>query len=300
MIVNEIFIILSIYQLNFCFLQLILIPIFVPILLNLKNYNKKNYLSLNMSLNNTSLTNTTETCYIDPSAPQFKRGFDAMLYCAYACIALSYVNINVLVFRLWLILSAVFFIIWGFDPVRAYQLDTLIFNFLFIVINIYQSIPLARQVWPVSLTPFEEEIYDRDFQLQMNKKQFKRYQEKVRTEKFRADKSQICVHSSDFESVIYVAKLYPGWKVCIYDMQGIKLQDLTEGSWLGTIEYQIWLKTKPEIILWGITATLEKDINYTALTHDVKGNSINVASKEGCIINYVDLKVCIYTGLLKL
>jgi hypothetical protein len=233
----------------------------------------------------------TTICVIDPNAPVAKVGFDVWLFLAYTSILFSYLNINVLVFRFWLIVSAIFFIVWCNVPERAVQVDQLVFNVLFIIINIVQMIPLARQIWPVSLTPLEEKIFDRDFHIQMNKRQFKRFYERVRIQNFKTDKASICTYGSNFDSMIYIAKLSPGWKVCLYDKNGEKLQELTEGSWIGTIEFVIYDKTKPEKTMWEISAVLEERQDFD---NYVQGTShdVNLLEQDvGCIINYVDIKV---------
>jgi hypothetical protein len=158
-------------------------------------------------------------------------------------------------------------------------------------------IPLLRQVWPVTLTKLEEEIYSRDFHMQMNKKQFKRYYKRIRIQNFRANNSQLCVHSSYFESLIHIAKLSPGWKVCIYDTNGLKLHDLTEGSWLGTIEYIEYQKTRPQLTYWGITAILEKEEGNDRAPN-ITDSAFLPNADEGCIINFIGIKVNILFNLL--
>jgi hypothetical protein len=250
-----------------------------------------------------STIDTPTVCWQDPNRAQAKQGFDVWLYLAYCCILLSYVNINVLVFRFWLILSSVFFMVWGFVPARSVQVETEVYNILFIIINIVQMIPLARQVWPVSLTAFEEEIYQRDFHMQMNKRQFKRFIERFKTQNYRADKSQLCMYNSNFEHLIYIAKLAPGYKVCLYDKDSIKVQELEEGSWIGTIEYVLHQKkiekNKNKSSFWDITACLEQIKDYQNTNYqntDADGkliaiNDNNDNEDSGCTVYLFDLKV---------
>ena len=240
--------------------------------------------------NNDTLNNTV--CYVvDPSAPQAKRGFDVWLYIAYACIMFSYVNINILVFRFWLILSAIFFVIWSCDPVRAVQIDALLFNSSHIIINLIQCIPLVKQVWPVKLTELEEEIYNRDFASNMNKKQFKRMIRLFKVKTYDADDSQLCCIRSNFEYVIYVAKINPGWSVRLTKDSTETLTELKEGSWIGTIEYMLEQERKQgsRMTRWGITATVRPKGFDNPLQTDQERN----IEDAGCIIYYFDIEVSV-------
>jgi len=240
------------------------------------------------------MNNTNTVCtLVDPTAPQAKMGFDAFLMSAYVCILLSYININILIFRFWIIMSAIMFICWAFVPERALQIDTLIFNLIFIIINILQSVPLVKQIWPVTLTTFEEMIYSRDFAGQMSKKQFKRFIDNFKTQKYQAHNSQLCVIESDFEALIYIAKINPGWDVCLRNNRNDSITRLGEGSWIGTIEYMFDKENNTsEPIKWGITAVVEKIPDFHQ--EDENGNAIIQAPKAECIVYIIELSVCFY------
>jgi hypothetical protein len=253
-------------------------------------------------MNTTNITNAAVsnlTCIVlDPNAPQAKQGFDVWLYTAYCCLVCSYVNINILVFRFWLILSAIFFILWGCDPVRSLQIDTLIFNLFYIVVNIIQSIPLAKQVWPVTLSPLEEEIYERDFKSSMDKRQFKRLISRMETQSYDAHNSQLCVIKSKFNYLIYVAKLNPGWRVVLRKEDTNVITELSEGCWIGTIEYMFELQKKEgdAPIKWGITATIEEikecvQTNPNYLPTVPEGRLIPNLDDAGCLIYIFDCQV---------
>lgn len=234
---------------------------------------------------------TNSTCYTNPNAPKAEMGFDKWLYAAYVCILFSYVNVNILVFRFWLIMGAVFFVCWALDPVRAIQLDSLMFNLAFIVINIIMCIPLVRQIWPVKLTSDEERIFNRDFQSNMNIRQFKRLIKEFERKNFNLDKSQLCVIGSDFKHLVYISDIYPGWKVSIYDKDGVKLQELEEGSWLGTIEYVNYEKNKTANIYWDVTCVLEE---ITQFQDPYQQTEQNLIPGTGCDVYFFDLKVCLF------
>jgi hypothetical protein len=253
-------------------------------------------------MNNTTLLNDTTTTTDHVTANQ---GFDAYMYVAYACLLVSYVNVNILVFRFWLILSAVFFIVWGLEPERSVQVDTLIFNAIFIIINIVQSVPLVRQIWPVKLTELEEEIYERDFKIQMSKRQFKFFIKNFGLDHYEGHKSQLCSHQSSFRHLIYIAKIYPGWRVTLMDKDGMTVKELHEGSWIGTIEYIQYEELcaaqkqneKPESdveLEWGISAFLErKEIveERGPVTQTEQNLLPRTRNKAGVIIYKIELDV---------
>ncbi len=251
--------------------------------------------------------NSTTALYncppIDPTAPQAKRGFDVYMYIAYSCLVFSYININILVFRFWLILSAVFFVVWGCQEERAFQVDTLVFNLSYIVINIVMSIPLLKQKWPVKLTPLEEEIYERDFKSAMDVRQFKRMISRMSTQSFDAHCSQLCVIKSKFSHLIYVAKLNPGWKIVLRKDETNVITELFEGSWIGTIEYMFELQRNQgdPAIKWGITAMVEESRevletnNYQPTVTDQK---LIPSSDAGCLIYIFDCNVKLFMILI--
>jgi hypothetical protein len=240
-------------------------------------------------INETISNNTVCTIY-DPSAPHAKQGFDQWMYIAYSFLLLSYVNINVLVFRLCLIIAAVFFIVWGCDPVRAVQLDCVIFSAIHVLINIVMSVPLVKQIWPVKLSEMEEEIYQRDFASYMTKKQFKHMIKLFKVKTYDADDSQLCCYKSNFEYLIYIAKINPGWAVRLTKESSETLTELREGSWIGVIEYMFEQDRKPNTPMtkWGITATIRQD---KPMTNNLVTENQVLKEDAGCIIYYFDTEV---------
>jgi hypothetical protein len=239
---------------------------------------------------NETLLNNTICKVFDPDAPQAKQGFDNWMYIAYSFLLFSYININVLVLRLCLTIAAVFFVVWGFDPVRAVQLDCVIFSLIHILINIVMSVPLVKQIWPVKLSELEEEIYQRDFGSYMSKKQFKHMIKNFKLKTYDADDSQLCCYKSNFEYVIYVAKINPGWTVRLTKESSETLTELREGSWIGVIEYMFEQDRKPNspMIKWGITATIRQD---QPLTNRLTTENHIFKEDAGCIIYYFEIEV---------
>ena len=237
-----------------------------------------------------------------------KQGFESMLYCAYLCLLVSYINVNVLVFRFWLIMASVFFICFANDPQRAVQLDMTLFNLVFILINLIMMIPLVKQVLPVKLSPIEEELFERDFQSHMNKKQFKRFISKFKALKYH-DKAQLCANKSQFTHLFYIAKIHPGWKIHLKSHGDVAFKTIPEGGWIGTIEYVLYENEKSKkdskkdtsevIVSWGITAEIvrESDVESECESQqkingeEENNDSDNIVNQSGAVIYKIDVEV---------
>ena len=194
-----------------------------------------------------------------------KRFFDPCLYLAYVFILFSYLTTNVLALRLNLVLSAILFIVWAvIYPHTAIQIDTLIYNALFIFINLYNSIPLFKEVLPVKMTSTEELCYARDFKDFLTRREFKYFISHFKKTNASLDQTAIINKGMYFQCLIYIAKINKGSNVYITkDIE--KIKSLKEGSWLGIIEYMLHegLKAGETKILWGISAILERTKDYT-------------------------------------
>ena len=239
-----------------------------------------------------------------------KSGFDVFLWLTYFCLLISYVNINIIVFRFWLIMSGVFFIIFATIPENAIQIDTLLFNIAYIIINVIMMIPLVKQVLPVKFTPLEEEIYNRDFKTHMTRAQFKRFISKFKALKYQ-DKAQLCAIKSQFTHLFYIAKLFPGWKIQLKSHSDVAFKSIHEGGWIGTIEYVLFEETRAKkekkkdnsevIVSWGITAEIcresdllqqlkeEPDVNQESESNNYENE--NILKESGAIIYKIDIEV---------
>jgi hypothetical protein len=251
----------------------------------------------------TNSTNVRTICYnLSPNDPQANLGFDVWMWLAYIFLFLSYLNVNILYFRLTLILAAVWFIVWGLEVERSIQMDTLMFNIAFIVINIIMSIPLIKQVWPVKLSKFEHEIYERDFCQQMNIRQFKYFMSFFVPDYYGHHRKKIVDIGENFEYMIYIAKIYPGWKVYLKGPNDIMVKELSEGAWIGTIEFSIYDETKnltkqmkkDEGVKWAISSSVEEtfiDDEDRPVQHIHQHFQYGVIQECGVIAYHISLKV---------
>jgi hypothetical protein len=235
----------------------------------------------------------------DPGAPQAKLGFDGFMFTAYSFLLLSYININILVFRLVLVLAYIFFIIWSLTPQNAVMVDTIAFSCLFILISILQSIPLIKQIWPVRISRFENDIFLRDFRDYMNIRQFKHFISSFNPVYYGSRNKQVCQLGQNFEYLIYIAKIYPGWRVNLIGLDEIRVTELKEGSWIGTIEFSLFEGVKnlrkkhikqEEEIKWLISSSVE-EVNSLNLEIGNSAIKYGVIQDCGVIAYHIDLKV---------
>jgi len=188
-----------------------------------------------------------------------KGAFDPCLYIAYIFLLFSYLTTNVLILRLNLILSAIAFIIWAcIYPTTAVQVDTVVYNSLFIIINLYNSIPLFKELLPVSLTTIEEVCYQRDFKDFLSKREFKYFISHFKKKQSTQDQPQIVNKGTKFEGLIYVSKINKGLEIYI-TKDNEKVKSLREGAWLGVVEYMLYheKKMKSDELMWDISANIE-------------------------------------------
>ena len=138
------------------------------------------------------------------------------------------------------------FFLFGFisPDVPGVQIDTAIFNFVFIAINIYQIIRLLRKMVPPVLDSREEVIYERDFKEVFSKQQYKLLLSKARKDYYSNNFSQLCKSGQTFKELIYVAYIHEGYSVILEDQFGKLISILKPGSWIGIIEI-----SKREIIM---------------------------------------------------
>jgi hypothetical protein len=188
-----------------------------------------------------------------------KGAFDPCLYIAYIFLLFSYLTTNVLILRLNLVLSAIAFIVWScIYPATAVQVDTVVYNSLFIIINLYNSIPLFKELLPVSLTTIEEESYQRDFKDFLSRREFKYFISHFKKNESSPEQPQIVNKGTKFEGLIYVAKINKGSEIFIIK-DNEKVKSLREGAWLGVVEYMLYheKKIKSDELMWDVSAIIE-------------------------------------------
>lgn len=117
------------------------------------------------------------------------------------------------------------------------QIDTCIFNGVFILINIYQIVRLIIKKLPPKFNEIEEKCYNRDFKEVFSRDEFKLLLSKSKIDYLSTNESQICRIGGSFKEIIYIAQLNEGFSVELEDANGKLISRLKEGSWIGCIEY---------------------------------------------------------------
>ncbi len=188
-----------------------------------------------------------------------------------------------------IVLSSVFFILWGTlnDPLK-YQIDTIIYNSIFIIINFYQSIPLFKELLPVYLDEIHNEIYERDFKIYLTKRQYLYFISNFKLEHAIAHGTQLLREGNPFTNLIYIARVSGKTKVKL--MKGKDtLKLLNAGSWIGIIEYfNHQINSSSKKTNWGVSADVFLD---EAPSSERKENEINISEEDGVYYFKLDLEV---------
>lgn len=123
------------------------------------------------------------------------------------------------------------------------------------------------------MSPFMADLFNRDFKAFLNGRQFLHFIKRFDLIKINTPGTYICKSDTVFDSIYYVAKINPDYKLCITSADSsFKIKDITEGSWIGVIEYaafdeQLGKKTKIKQatgksrrfdVLWGVNCFVEK------------------------------------------
>jgi hypothetical protein len=90
----------------------------------------------------------------------------------------------------------------------------------------------------------------------MGIRQFKHFISKFESDTYRSNKCQIVSIDQNFTGLYYIAKIDKGYEVGLEGRNDTQLKALTEGAWVGIIEYTE-LEAKKEV-LWGVRIIVHK------------------------------------------
>lgn len=189
-----------------------------------------------------------------------------------------------------IVLSSVFFILWGtLNDSLKYQIDTIIYNSVFIIINFYQSIPLFKELLPVQLDEIQNEIYERDFKIYLTRRQFLYFISHFKLEHATAHGTQLIREGNPFSNLIYVAKVSNKSTVKLLK-GGDTLKLLNAGSWIGIIEYfNRQMNDNKKKCTWGVSADVFID---DMVSSSRKETQINIPDEEDGVYYFkFDLEV---------
>jgi len=204
-----------------------------------------------------------------------RRGFDVWLYLAYSSFLISYFIKDILYIRIVITLGSSFFVIWSFlAEGLGVQLDTTIFNSIFVIINVYQIIRLIKKMLPPKLSQLESTVYQRDFAQVLSNNEFKMLVNQGSLEYLSQNESQICKVGQSFKEIIYVAQLNEGFELLLCDRNDNIISRLSEGSWIGIGEYAVRedYMNNPKIKNEILSGNYELTWGVSGLLRQVKGN----------------------------
>lgn len=216
--------------------------------------------------------------------------------------------------------GSAFFCLWATIPEnRSIQMETFIFNSIFVIINLFQIIRLLYKMAPPKLTEIESEMYERDFKEVFTRSQFKMLiSSAARVEYHSTNSSQICKIGQSYNELIYVARLNHGYSVVLEDSEGRQIYEAAAGSWIGVIEYAKredymrnkkikdgLLKSQLELV-WQISAYLKHrpELKTENADNFVKDFKLEISDfknynflrmrNEGCLIYRFDILVIVF------
>jgi len=177
------------------------------------------------------------------------------------CLFLSYIQVNFFYLRLVLICSSIFFVIWGWE-ILAVALDLVIWNLVFIVINLILAIPLFLRWLPVRLTTREQLIYEQNFKMFFTKSHFKILMRYAQIQTYYSP-IELATKGNPIESYIFVHFVSKEAEVIIKKENHI-LGSMNNGSWVGIIDANWALNQKEDRNIWHIDCKITKatDTNF--------------------------------------
>ena len=192
------------------------------------------------SSSSSDVTNQATSDYV----LQAKHGGILWFYFAYICLLCSYLNVNILIFRLFLIGASLFFMCGAF-LFGTVWLDSILFNAVMIAINVWYSVPLIKQKLEIKLDEAEDTIYHNCFSKCMDKRTFKRILNSGNYYHI-ANNNFLVQQGNTYTGVYLVAYLSPKNQIAIYENDRIINREYSYFKWLGLIEYDIMRKAKSE------------------------------------------------------
>lgn len=144
--------------------------------------------------------------------------------------------------RLFLIVAAIFFLVFAIVVGNVF-VDSVIFNCVFIIINgTYSAFLLMYRYMKIQLNPLEERIYEKDFKKVMDRRAFRNFIRSAHLRSF-SEGGQICHYGNNFSGLFYVALINPNYSIN-YIKQGKLYMKVSENSWIGTVEFSLYEKSK--------------------------------------------------------
>lgn len=205
-----------------------------------------------------------------------------------------------------LVAASIFMLIFSLN-LPTFYIDNFIFQFSFVVINIYLSIPLFNELIPPQFTDEQRNLYKSHFKKYLKPSEFKHLLSSFRRRVFKVN-SSIVQRGNGFSSIFFIAKLPKKNNNCTIELRTgkIPLSQLVEYSWIGIVEYIKLLNNNQGSLkkaldnhdteLWGVDCTITFNLTKSPLGRSYEDKSEDEISEDNFDINALnkDDEVIIY------
>ena len=129
----------------------------------------------------------------------------------------------------------------------VFYIDNFIFQLSFVLINIYLSIPLFKELVPPNFDDEEKELFKKHFKKFLKPSEFKHLLSTYRRRVYKVT-SRIVNKGNGFSSIFFIAKMPSKCRCSIEINSGrVVLDTLKEYSWVGIVEYMSLIKNTGSI-----------------------------------------------------
>ena len=129
-------------------------------------------------------------------------------------------------------ISALIFMIFFILNLPSLNIDNLLFQITFLLININESIPLVKELLPPKFTPEQKAIFKNYFKNYLNHIEFKKLLSKHRRRVYKVT-SSLLNKGNGFSSIFLVAKLQKSANKIVLRNSNSIIMSLTKYSWIG-------------------------------------------------------------------
>lgn len=160
---------------------------------------------------------------------------DSYLFISNLLFLLSYCQKQLLLLRLTLVSATAFWMMMGLRyPVAFY--DVIIFNVIFIIINLYLSFKMIIKLVPPKFSPEERKLYNQYFSKCFKPNEFKKLMECSRRKVYKVNTNVITQNTSFYALILIVDLIGKNVKIDL-KVNGIVVSKLHQHSWVGIVEY---------------------------------------------------------------
>lgn len=160
--------------------------------------------------------------------------------CANLALLISYGQTDMLRLRLILTISTIFWLLFG-SLCLSYSLDTIMWNAIFLILNLKLLIPLILDRLPINLTDEEQWVYWNIFSRSFSKKQFRLFCDASCRLALAEQPAVTTLYSQgDVQSLFLVADRNASL-TCLKEVDGVTMEvanyENVDCAWFGHVEY---------------------------------------------------------------